>query len=385
MSTGLNKLETGEDTKTVLVIEDNELNMKLVRTLLQIGNYQVLCAENAESGIRLATDHIPDLILMDIQLPDMDGLNATRQIKSDPRTREIPVVALTAYAMEKDRKLVAEAGCIDHMAKPINTKTFLSSVSQYMAADKTGIYSPSLMGKPSILVLDDEPMNIKLLDAMLKQESFFTRTASNGAEALESVKNNMPDLVLLDVMMPEIGGFEVTRQLKKDPKTRNIPIILITALNSDDDKSRGMAAGADEFLNKPVNKAELIARVNSLLNLKVYREQLSCRLKSEKKIADFDGTSLPCDGRKQIAHLLLVDDNYRDMDLFKLHLENQPYRFSVAETGEKAMSICRREPVDLILLDLMLPGLDGFDVCRQLKDDETTRSIQILMVSSRSN
>jgi two-component system cell cycle response regulator len=385
MLTGLNKLEPGAEAKTVLVVEDNELNMKLVRTLLQVGNYRVLCAENAGTGIRLAEEHLPDLILMDIQLPDMDGLAATRQIKNDPKTRGIPVVALTAYAMEKDRRMAMEAGCVDHMTKPINTKAFLSSVSRYVSGDQKETFPPAPVGTPLVLVVDDEPMNIKLLETMLKMEDFSTVSASNGSEALESVKRKKPDLILMDVMMPGVGGFDVTRQLKADPKTRKIPIVLVTALGSPDDKFQGMAAGADEFLNKPVNRVELIARVKSLLNLKAYREQLSCRLKSEKKAMNFDGTNLPVDDQSPVASILLVEDNPKDMDLLKLYLADQPYRFVGARTGEKAIAICRREPVDLVLLDLMLPDLDGFDVCRQLRADDRTRNIQILMVSSQND
>jgi two-component system cell cycle response regulator len=258
-------------------------------------------------------------------------------------------------------------------------------VSRYISDCQKETCFAAPLGAPFVLVVDDDPMNVKFFEALLKKEGFSTGTASNGFEALESVKEKKPDLILLDVMMPEVGGFEVTRQLKKDTKTRNIPIVLITALDSPEDKSLGMAAGADEFLNKPVNKAELLARVRSLLKLKVCREQLACRLKSEKKETNLDGADLPVDDPASSARILLVDDNPKDIGLFKLYFAKEPYRFVVAETGEEAISICRREPVDLVLLDLMLPGLDGFDVCRQLRKDDRTRNIQVLMVSSQTD
>ena len=117
--------------ETVLVIEDNEMNMKLVRSLLQIGKYSVLEAVDAESGIQLAREHHPDLILMDIQLPGMDGLTATREIKNDPAAKDITVIALTSYAMQGDEEKARNAGCIGYISKPIDTRSFLETVGQF--------------------------------------------------------------------------------------------------------------------------------------------------------------------------------------------------------------------------------------------------------------
>ena len=118
--------------KTVLVIEDNEMNMKLARSLLQIGKYSVLEAIDAENGIQLAREHHPDLILMDIQLPGMDGLTATLKIKNDPTVKDITVVALTSYAMEGDEKKAMDAGCAGYIAKPIDTRSFLETLGQFL-------------------------------------------------------------------------------------------------------------------------------------------------------------------------------------------------------------------------------------------------------------
>jgi CheY-like chemotaxis protein len=118
------------EKKTVLVIEDNELNMKLVRAYLEIGRYEVLEAVDAETGIQLAREHHPDLILMDIQLPGMDGLTATRLIKKNQAIRDIPVVAFTGYAMAGDKQTAIEAGCTAHITKPIGLDDFLVAVAQ---------------------------------------------------------------------------------------------------------------------------------------------------------------------------------------------------------------------------------------------------------------
>ncbi len=119
--------------KKVLVIEDNKINMKLVRTLLQIGKYEIIEAEDAETGIELAKKEHPDMILMDIQLPGIDGFEATAILKSQPDTKDIPIVALTSYAMDGDKKKAKEVGCNGYICKPIDTRTFLDEIQQFFS------------------------------------------------------------------------------------------------------------------------------------------------------------------------------------------------------------------------------------------------------------
>ena len=120
------------ENKTILVVEDNELNMKLVRSLLQLENYQIIEADNAEKGIQLARDHHPDLILMDIQLPGMDGLKAAEFISNDENIKDIPIVALTSYAMEGDKEKALAAGCVGYITKPIETRCFSETIVKYI-------------------------------------------------------------------------------------------------------------------------------------------------------------------------------------------------------------------------------------------------------------
>jgi CheY-like chemotaxis protein len=123
------------EIKTILVVEDNELNMKLVKGLIKIGKHRMLEAVDAESGIQLIREQRPDLVLMDIQLPGMDGLSAAKVIKEDPALKDIPIVALTSYAMQGDEEKALASGCTGYIAKPIDTRKFLETVSQYLKDD----------------------------------------------------------------------------------------------------------------------------------------------------------------------------------------------------------------------------------------------------------
>ena len=127
---------------------------------------------------------------------------------------------------------------------------------------------------PVVLVVDDNPQNLELLVAYLEDIDCQTIAASSGLDAMDIVKKDPPDLILLDVMMPKISGFEVCRRLKNDPKTADIPIIMVTALNELGDIERAINSGTDDFLSKPVNKWELITRVKTMLKLKHLTDKL---------------------------------------------------------------------------------------------------------------
>ena len=128
-----------------------------------------------------------------------------------------------------------------------------------------------------ILVVDDIPVNVRLLEAKLSVEYYDVITATSGAEALEMIKSEPPDIVLLDVMMPEMDGFEVCRRIKAEPATALLPVIMVTALNEQSDRVTGLEAGADDFLTKPVRDMALFARVRSLLRVKILLDGLRLR------------------------------------------------------------------------------------------------------------
>lgn len=371
---------------TILVIEDNALNLKLARSLLTLGGYQVLEAGDAKKGIELASVHLPDLILMDIQLPDMDGLEATRNIKSQGETQAIPIVALTSYAMPGDEIKAREVGCSGYITKPINTRTFLDTVNTYLHYQPLSpVSAPAPRGllghKNRILIVDDDPLNVKLLAAKLPADRFEVLPAFSGKEALRRTVQDNPDLILLDIMMPEMDGYEVTHWLKTNPATEGIPIILVTALDGSEDKIKGFEAGADEFLNKPVNDIELLTRMNSLLRLKRYGEQLLSRSLSEKGFSA--GPVLP-DPMEVLAHparILLVEDDDIDASMIRNMFAGEPYHLETVRTGETALERVRQERFDLLLLDVILPGQDGFEVCRQLKCLDQTQDIQIVLIT----
>jgi diguanylate cyclase (GGDEF)-like protein/PAS domain S-box-containing protein len=257
----------------ILVIEDNQANMKLARILLRNAGHSVLCAVDAETGLTSARVDQPDLILMDIQLPGIDGLAATALLKQDPVTATIPIIALTAMAMKEDEERTRVAGCDAYISKPLRNQDLYSAVDALLMATGQGNeFLPLAMSHPAatIMIVDDGAMDRKVLETLLRPEGYLTVAVGSGEEALASVAQHAPDLILIDYMMPGMDGCALTGALKADPATSNIPIIMVTSKADRDAKLAGLDAGAEEFLTKPVNRTELWLRVRNLLRLKEF-------------------------------------------------------------------------------------------------------------------
>lgn len=184
--------------------------------------------------------------------------------------------------------------------------------------------------KPIILIVDDQIQNIELLDAYLVPEGYELITATNGAEALEKLSHNQVDLILLDVMMPGMDGFEVTRKIRQDNTLQLLPIILVTALRETADRVKGIEAGCDDFISKPVEKTELVARVKSLLKVKAYNDLLSnYRTELESEVAK---------RTKELKHVL---ENLKAASLDTIYRLSMAAEFKDEETGAhiKRMSL----------------------------------------------
>ncbi len=213
----------------------------------------------------MAQESPPALILMDIQLPGMSGIDALGHLRADPRTRDIPVMAVTASAMTHDRQKILAAGFDAYQAKPINVKGFVEAVAAMLARRPRR----RLVTAPAkVLVVDDTPQNVKLLADLLSVKGYAVVTAASGPEALDKVEAERPDIVLLDVMMPQMSGYEVCKRIRDNPATGILPVVMVTALDPSQERIKGLEAGADDFLTKPVNHAELLARVRSLVRVK---------------------------------------------------------------------------------------------------------------------
>lgn len=227
-----------------------------------------------------------------------------------------------------------------------------------------------------ILVVDDVEPNVRLLEAKLTLEYYEVLTAMDGATALEIAAAERPDIILLDVMMPGMDGFETCRRLKADPVTRHIPVVLVTALDGREDKIKGLGVGADDFVTKPIDDVILFARVKSLVRLKAVMDELREREESGRRLGvDADGAGRL---RGSGGRVLIVDDNALQIEKMQTHLagEHRP----VVETDPAAALIAARGPVDLMIVNVSSSGFDGLRFVAQARSSDASRKTPILAV-----
>jgi len=231
-----------------------------------------------------------------------------------------------------------------------------------------------------VLVVDDVVANVKLMEARLTAEYFDVLTAMSGAEALAICDRAQCDIVLLDVMMPEMDGFEVCRRLKANPKTHHIPVIMVTALDQPADRVRGLEAGADDFLTKPVSDLALIARVRSLVRLKMATDELRMRALTSKEIGlqEPSPDALAEAGRN--GKILIVDDRVSSYERVAAALATD-HTVDVETNPHEALFHAADGEYDLLVVSLNLEDFDGLRLCSQVRSLERTRNLPILMVA----
>src|SRR5262245_50769482 len=260
----------------VLLVDDHEMNRELLRRRLQRAGYEVVSAGDGRQALSLAKQGRPDLVLMDLGLPDLDGWEVTRRLKADPVTRPVPVIALTAHTAPESRERAMQAGCDDFDTKPYDMPRLLGKIDALLKKRAAAATPPPAGKAPAprpaeptptprppaptgggpvevkrILVAEDHQANREMLCRRLMRQGYSVGEAADGAQALAQLRSGKYDLVLLDIMMPELDGYQVLEQAKADPATREVPVIMLSALDSIESIARCIELGAEDYLPKP--------------------------------------------------------------------------------------------------------------------------------------
>ena len=234
-----------------------------------------------------------------------------------------------------------------------------------------------------ILVVDDIPANVKLLEARLMAEYFDVLCANSGSEALQILDNHMVDIVLLDVMMPGMDGFEVCRRIKANPQTMHIPVVMVTALDQVSDRVDGLRAGADDFLTKPVNDMALISRVKSLVRIKMMTDELRSRASTTEQMGIDDGTFLEQLQSMEGGRILLVDDMRSSAERISKQVRGR-FDLFIENDSQAVLRRCADEEFDCALVNLNMNTFDALRLCAQMRSLESSRMLPILALADES-
>ncbi|CVI16548.1 MULTISPECIES: PleD family two-component system response regulator [Rhizobium/Agrobacterium group] len=232
-----------------------------------------------------------------------------------------------------------------------------------------------------VLVVDDIPANVKLLEARLVAEYFDVVTAEDGFKALDICDQEQVDIILLDIMMPGMDGFEVCERLKANPKTAHIPVVMVTALDQPSDRVRGLKAGADDFLTKPVNDLQLIARVKSLVRLKAVSDELRLRAETAREIGIEE--MLRSDGLMQTPGRVLVADGRASSQERIVRALKPVAEVDAVTEPQAALLKAASNPFELVIVNSNFEDYDPLRLCSQLRSLERTRFLPLLLVAEQ--
>jgi two-component system cell cycle response regulator len=235
-----------------------------------------------------------------------------------------------------------------------------------------------------ILVVDDLLPNVRLLEAKLESEYYDVTTAQSGKEALESIARNAPDVILLDVMMPEMDGFETCKIIKNDPRTAHIPVVMVTALSDVGDRVQGLNVGADDFLTKPINDLALFARIRSLVRLKSMTDELKLRDQTGQELG-FDEVKKQRIQDTSGAKILIVDDDVSQGQQISQRLTSIGMEVYIEPIPKDAVRRSENIDFDLIIISTELSTDDGLHLCSHFRSQDKTRSTPLLILIEDNN
>jgi PAS domain S-box-containing protein len=347
----------------VLIVDDSlTVRMDIGEALQSAGFDTVLCADLRSAREALAREGSV-LIVLDILLPDGDGLDFLKELRSSPTTAQIPVLLLSTEADAKNRVRGMGAGADEYIGKPYDLGLLVARARALTQADASGGVG---LGR-RVLVIDDSVTFRDELRQSLEGAGYHVREAATGEEGLALAAADRPDAVVVDGILPGIDGATVVRRLKSDTALRSTPCLLLTGAEGTNDGLRALEAGADAYVRKSEDLGVILVRLAALLR---------------GAIATGGETSPSLLGPKR---LLAVDDSITYLQELGSQLRREGYHVVMASSGEEALELLAARPVDGILLDLVMPGLSGQDTCKRIKQRAEWRDIPLIMLTARDD
>lgn len=263
------------------MIEDNPTNLQLVIYLLQAFGHDVSGAREGAEGIEMARQRKPELILLDIHMPKMDGYEVARRLREDPDCRKIPIVAVTALAMVGDREKLLASGFDGYISKPIEPETFSAKLQEFLglpvlnheslpittkAEDQPAATASQNPKRAALLFVDNTPANIHLAQSLLEPLGYKILTAASVREGIELARRTKPDLIVSDVHMPKQDGYDFHAMVQGDPNLAHIPFVFLSSsVWSIREKETALARGALKFISRPIEAEALVAELEECL------------------------------------------------------------------------------------------------------------------------
>jgi len=348
-------------TGTVLIVDDSlTVRMDLQEAFQDGGIDAIPCATLAEARQALVHDiGEQDVVVLDVLLPDGDGVEFLAELRGSPRHERTTVVMLSTEAEVQERVRALHVEADHYVGKPYDAGYVVATARRLMHRATQSARTPT------ILLIDDSSTFRLAARRHLEQHSYTVITAGSGEEGLRAAADRRPDAIIVDDALPGIDGATLIRRVRLDEALRDVPCLLLTASTDRDSELRVLDAGADAFVRKDESPAVVLATLIAML--------------SQPGAAATADEASDLDGPKKI---LAVDDSVTYLQAIASSLRADGYEVVLAQSGEEALELLAAQTVDCILLDLLMPGLNGRETCQRIKHAPVVREIPLIMMTA---
>ncbi|MDP3668622.1 MAG: response regulator [Telluria sp.] len=352
---------------SVLIIEDDERFAKIVLEFAREKNFKAIVTHHGDSALSLARDYLPSAILLDLDLPDIDGFTVLDRLKRDPSTRHIPVHVMSSL---RERERALRQGAISYINKPVGREA--------LQEEFTRIQKFLLGGKRSLLVVDDEKMQRESIVALIGDADLRIVAVETGAAALEALRSSHFDCMVLDLTLPDVSGFELLDVIGKESTLRDLPIVIYTAKDLTRKEVTKLKRYAKTIVIKDARSPERLLDETALF---LHRSHASLPELQRRMLEEIHAADGGLAGRK----VLIVDDDLRNIFALSSLLERQQMQVSFAENGRDGIEVLEKDPsIEIVLMDIMMPEMDGYDTMRAIRRIPKFKSLPIITLTAKA-
>jgi HAMP domain-containing protein/CheY-like chemotaxis protein/signal transduction histidine kinase len=352
---------------SVLIIEDDERFSQLVLGFAREKNFKGIVTMQGDSALSLARDYLPSAILLDLDLPDIDGFTVLDRLKRDPSTRHIPVHVMSSL---RERERALRLGAISYLNKPVSKEALQEEFSR--------IQKFVLGGKRSLLVVDDEPAQRESIIALIGDSDIHIMAVDTGQAALDALREQHFDCMVLDLTLPDISGFELLDIIGKNESLRDLPVVINTAKDLNRKEVAKLKRYAKTIVIKDARSPERLLDETALF---LHRSQASLPEAQRRMLEEIHAAEGGLAGRK----VLIVDDDLRNIFALSSLLERQQMQVSFAENGRDGIEVLERDPtIEIVLMDIMMPEMDGYDTMRAIRRIPKFKSLPIITLTAKA-